>query len=293
MPKIGLSRPYVAEYVNSGTNVLYQNGMRMGRAVEFSTEIETSEGNDFYADNTIAETINGVFTGGSLTMTTAELEAAVSRMILGLKTRDVDVGDVTVKEIVFDEDAQSPNLGFGVIVKEILHGVTSWRAIVLKKVAFNVPGEDVTTQGEEIEWQTQETSATIMRDDTPKHEWQVQAGNLTTEELADKYIRTKLNMPIEDIGAIAVASSAGTATGTTKITVTPAVTEGNHYMYRVGTGLALPYYDQSTGAEEGYTAWDGSADITAATGQQILIVETDENDNAKKAGIAVVTAREA
>ena len=28
--------------------------------------------------------------------------------------------------------------------------------------------------------------------------------------------------------------------------------------------------------------WDGSADITAATGQQILIVETDENDNAKK-----------
>lgn len=293
MPKIGLSRPYVAEYVNSGTNVLYQNGMRMGRAVEFSTEIETSEGNDFYADNTIAETINGVFTGGSLTMTTAELEAAVSRMILGLKTRDVEVGDVTVKEIVFDEDAQSPNLGFGVIVKEILHGVTSWRAIVLKKVAFNVPGEDVTTQGEEIEWQTQETSATIMRDDTPKHEWQVQAGNLTTEELADKYIRTKLNMPIEDIGALAVASSAGTATGTTKITVTPAVTEGNHYMYRVGTGLALPYYDQSTGAEEGYTTWDGSADITAATGQQILIVETDENDNAKKAGIAVVTAREA
>ena len=124
MPKIGLSLPYVAEYVNSGTNVLYQNGMRMGRAVEFSTEIETSEGNDFYADNTIAETINGVFTGGSLTMTTAELEAAVSRMILGLKTRDVEVGDVTVKEIVFDEDAQSPNLGFGVIVKEILHGVT-------------------------------------------------------------------------------------------------------------------------------------------------------------------------
>ena len=293
MPKIGLSRPYVAEYVNSGTNVLYQNGMRMGRAVEFSTEIETSEGNDFYADNTIAETINGVFTGGSLTMTTAELESTVSRMILGLKTRDVEVGDVTVKEIVFDEDAQSPNLGFGVIVKEILHGVTSWRAIVLKKVAFNVPGEDVTTQGEEIEWQTQETSATIMRDDTPKHEWQVQAGNLATEELADKYIRTKLNMPIEDIGAIAVASSAGTAVGSTKITVTPAVTEGNHYMYRVGTGLVLPYYDQSTGAEEGYTAWDGSADITAATGQQILIVETDENDNAKKAGIAVVTAREA
>lgn len=293
MPKIGLSRPYVAEYVNSGTNVLYQNGMRMGRAVEFSTEIETSEGNDFYADNTIAETINGVFTGGSLTMTTAELEAAVSRMILGLKTRDVEVGDVTVKEIVFDEDAQSPNLGFGVIVKEILHGVTSWRAIVLKKVAFNVPGEDVTTQGEEIEWQTQETSATIMRDDTPKHEWQVQAGNLATEELADKYIRTKLNMPIEDIGAIAVASSAGTAVGSTKITVTPAVTEGNHYMYMVGTGLVLPYYDQSTGAEEGYTAWDGSADITAATGQQILIVETDENDNAKKAGIAIVTAREA
>ena len=64
-------------------------------------------------------------------------------------------------------------------------------------------------------------------------------------------------------------------------------------MYMVGTGLTLPYYDQSTGAEEGYTAWDGSADITATTGQQILIVETDENDNAKKAGIAVVTAREA
>lgn len=294
MPKIGLSRPYVAIYVNNSGVITYQNGRRMGRAVELSVEIDDS-GNDngFYADNGLAETLAGIFTGGTLTMTTAELEHAVSKMILGLKTSSITVDGQTITELVFDEDATSPNLGFGVIIKNYVYSQTSWTAVIFKKVAFSVPGEDVTTQGEEVDWQTQETSAKIMRDDSANHQWQVRAENLATEELADKYIRTKLNMSITAIGVLDVMSIAGSAPGKTSIVVTPALSAGNKYMYRLGSNLQMPYYEQSVGEEEGFEAWDGASEITPGEGaQQILVVEATASETAVKAGIAALVVAE-
>ena len=41
-----------------------------------------------------------------------------------------------------------------------------------------------------------------------------------------------------------------------------------------------------------YTTWDGSAAITATTGNEIMLVETDVTGHALKAGTAVITAKE-
>lgn len=91
------------------------------------------------------------------------------------------------------------------------------------------------------------------------------------------------------LGELSVTSEAGTASGDTKITVSPALTTGNSYVYKTAANVTAP----ADGAKctTGYTAWDGEADITATTGNKILIVEVDKDKRAVKAGIATVTSK--
>lgn len=64
MATIGLSKPYYAVYNNASGTVSYSNGAVMGKATEANIEIETSDDNNLYADNAIAET-DRQFTGGT------------------------------------------------------------------------------------------------------------------------------------------------------------------------------------------------------------------------------------
>jgi HK97 family phage major capsid protein len=89
--------------------------------------------------------------------------------------------------------------------------------------------------------------------------------------------------------ALTVTSAAGTASGDTAITVSPSLVSGNSYRYKVGDSLTLPKYDQK--CITGWSVWNGSADITAATGKKIVIVEIDEDGEARGAGMATVTAK--
>ena len=93
----------------------------------------------------------------------------------------------------------------------------------------------------------------------------------------------------DTLGTLTVTSAAGSTTGATKISVTPALTSGNSYKYKVAANPTMPVFDQLI--SQGYTAWDGSADITAATGNKIVIAEVNANGHAVKAGMATVTAK--
>lgn len=196
MATIGLSKPYYAKYSASGNTVSYSEGGLMGKAIEVNIEIEVSEDNNLYADNGVAET-DRTFSNGTLTITTDDLEAAASKAMLGLKEEAVSevsgITDSDVKKLVFDDDQVVPYLGFGVVIKKVKNGVTKWRAVILKKTMFAVPSDAATTQGESIEWQTPELSATIMRDDTEKHCWKEEA-TFTTEAQAETYIKHVLNI---------------------------------------------------------------------------------------------------
>ena len=48
-------------------------------------------------------------------------------------------------------------------------------------------------QGETIEWQVPELTATIMRDDSAKHRWKREA-TFTTEAQAEAYIKNRLSI---------------------------------------------------------------------------------------------------
>ena len=196
MATIGLSKPYYAVYANASGTVSYSGGAVMGKATEANIEIETSEDNNLYADNAIAET-DRQFTGGTLTLSTDDLSQEVSKAILGLTeqalTDITGITDEDVKELIYDDTQVTPYLGIGFIVKKVKNGVTAWRGIVLTKVMFSIPSDAATTQGESIEWQVPELTATIMRDDSATHMWKREA-TFTTEAQAEAYIKDRLDI---------------------------------------------------------------------------------------------------
>lgn len=92
------------------------------------------------------------------------------------------------------------------------------------------------------------------------------------------------------LGTLTVSSVEGTATGDTKVTISPEKTEGNLYKYKVADTDTTVTYGQNV---KNWTAWDGSKDITAETGKKITVVECDAEFRAVKAGSATVTAKSA
>lgn len=107
-----------------------------------------------------------------------------------------------------------------------------------------------------------------------------------------EYIDAIAVITIDDtptLGTLTVNSVAGTATGNTKITVSPAKENANNvYKYKVGTSETAVTYGQNL---RNWTTWDGKADIKAANGQKITVVECDGTYKALNAGSANVTAR--
>ena len=192
MATIGVSKPMYAIYKETAGVVTYSGGGILAKAVEFSASIESASDNNLYADNGIAESDKS-FTGGTLSITTDDMEQAASAAILGITASTLTIGEATVSELVYNDDMEQPNLGFGIIIKRKKNGVEKWRAIVFPKIKFSIPEDAATTQGETIEWQTPELEATIMRDDTAKHAWKREA-TFDIEAKAVAYIEHLLNI---------------------------------------------------------------------------------------------------
>lgn len=294
MATIGLSKPYYAIYNENGGNPTYAEGALIGKATEMTLELEGADANVLYADNGPAESDNQ-FAGGTLTISTDDLLPDPMLAILGLKAEAMDLdGTATTapKWIVYDDDQAIPYVGFGGIIKAKQSGATRWIAVVLTKVQFANPGISAVTQGETIEWQTKELTATVMRDDSTKHTWQMQSTPMNTEADAEAAIKKALGIAGTNptLGVLTVSSAEGTETGETKITVTPPKSNNNHYVYKTGATVDLPA-DYGADVSSGWTAWNGTDDIAAATGNEIGIVEADAGNKAVAAGKTTVTAK--
>ena len=196
MATIGLSKPYYAIYAEAGGVVSYSDGAVMGKATEANISIETTEDNNLYGDNGLAET-DRRFANGTLTLSTTDLSQEVSKAILGLTEQAITgidgVTDTSVKELVYDDAQVTPYLGVGFIIKKKVNGAYKWRGVVLPKIMFSEPEDAATTQGESIEWQTPELTGTIMRDDSATHVWKKEA-TFTTEAQAEAYIKARLGI---------------------------------------------------------------------------------------------------
>ena len=193
MATIGVSKPYYGIYKNTNGVITYTNGGVFAKAVEFSASIASGEENNLYADNAIVETDRS-FTGGTIRVTTDEIPTETSAAILGITPTTITVGaNESVSELVYDDDMDVPDLGFGIIIKKKVKGAYKYRAVFFHKIKFNIPEDAATTQGENIVWQTPTIEGTIMRDDSAKHGWKSEV-TVDTEALAEAYIKQKLGI---------------------------------------------------------------------------------------------------
>lgn len=184
----GFSKPYVALYNASGGGISYSNGQVLARGVEVSIEPDNSNDNKFYADNVEAESAAGTFTGGTLTLTVDGLFISAERFIMGLPEAGED------GFTAYGDNASAPNMGFGCVARYMSGGITSFVPIILVKVKFNQPNVSAKTQEDQIDWQTQELTATIMRGEDTQHTWKYIGAEYATEEEAERVLQNKMGI---------------------------------------------------------------------------------------------------
>ena len=185
----GFSKPYVALYANSNGTNAFTSGQILARGVSVSVEPNTVDDNNFYADNIVAETENGIVSGGTLTLTVDGLDSAARRLIYGLPTAGSDgwVG--------FGNEATHPYCAVGFIYRTMMLGVTAFWPVVFPKCKFNPYSEDMSTQEDQIDWQTLELTAQFMRDDTANQNWKyVSDTSYASETAAEAALKTFLNV---------------------------------------------------------------------------------------------------
>ena len=146
MARVGLSKPFYAEYTYGGTPaaISYSDGANFAKAVELSIEVDDTEPVRLYADNGVAESVSA-FANGTLTLTVDDLTLAETAALLGLTTASSTTpAGTTLADLA---ENVPPMLGFGIVVKKIKNGTAKYLAIVLPKVQFNVPADAAVTQG--------------------------------------------------------------------------------------------------------------------------------------------------
>ncbi len=90
---------------------------------------------------------------------------------------------------------------------------------------------------------------------------------------------------------MSVVSAAGDASGKTDVTVSEAPASGESLVYMTGYGLVIPAQGASL-AGSAWTSWDGSAEISAVTGMEIVVAIKDASGNAAHAGQTTVVAND-
>lgn len=199
MVTTGFSKPYVAKYGTSSgaASNTYTNGMALGRGVNVTVEVDAGDDNNFYADNVIAETAAAQFTTATGTVAVDGLENAAATLILGLPApKSFEVA--TSKSIQlqgYGGVMDPPYVGFAYIRRTMMNGVTSFYPVIHPKVRFAIPSDSAATQEDTIDWQTQELSATILRDDTTASNWKIiTAEGCDTEADAEAVIKKYFNI---------------------------------------------------------------------------------------------------
>lgn len=192
----GFSKPYVALYGNASGTVSYTEGMELARGVEVSIEPEVGDSNPFYANNVEAENVPGTFTGGTVTLTVDGLKIEAEKLIYGLPEPETLSygGEKSAKITTYGDNMQIPYVGIGFIVRYMSDGIESFAPMVLTKSRFQTSSTSAATQEESIEWQTQELTADLMRDDTTNHNWKKVANDVNTEAEAEEILKAMLNI---------------------------------------------------------------------------------------------------
>ena len=271
MAKIGLKH-FVYGLPNADFTA-YTGGRVLG-AIECNLNI-TNNDVKLNVDDGVKESDKS-FSNGTIDINTDDIPDEDKGILFGHKVED--------GEVICNANDVPPEIGFGFYGRISRNNVKSFRAGFLLRVQFSEPSDENSTKGESVEYKTQAVSGSIY---TTKSGDYKREKTFETEEEAIEWLDNMVGYG--KLGTLTVKSEAGSATGKTKITVTPAKQGGHSYKYKAGSSVTDPKYGDV--CTSGYTDWDGTAEITARTSQKILIVEVDADNKAMAAGSTTVTAK--
>lgn len=95
-----------------------------------------------------------------------------------------------------------------------------------------------------------------------------------------------VDIVISEIDKLTLTSAEGSALSKTIITVSPPLEEGDQYRYKLGS-VTMPAKNQDV---SDWTAWDGTSEITADSGDILTMVECTQSNRAVKGGSVEVQA---
>ena len=174
----------------------YTGFQKLARARGFSLDVGTSDDNQYFADDALAETESGAsFSSGTLELTVDGLTGEEEALLFGIDTSSstVQVSEEPVTEVRFGDSLNPPFMGVAGIKRYQLNGVVTYRPIVLPKVQFTLGTDEAETGEDTINWQDQTLNANIMRDDTAEHNWKrMPKDNFATLAEAIAYIEAIL-----------------------------------------------------------------------------------------------------
>lgn len=271
MAYIGLRKPIVGVRKSFG---VYETPYAFGKAIGITVTPSYAEGS-LYADDIQSE-YDKEFISADTTLNTNTIPLMARDSVFGHKMNE--------EEVVFSADDESNYVGVGWISVEKVDGVRSYTGNFMPKVKYTEPEETYATKGENIEYNTPSITGKALAEEEDNH-WKYIKSFKTAQE-ALNYVYGKFGVAM---GELTVQSAEGTEVGKTKVTVTPQKTGENTYAYKIGDSLTKPAYNET--CTSGYTSWDGTAEIEAESGKQILVVEITSEKKAVKAGIATVTSK--
>lgn len=280
MAGFGAAYPYffpVATEPEGARPTYTGKAIQIGRLVKADRNIELASG-QLYADNQLAESVNE-FVSGSVVLETDDMKDEVAAEVYGATVEDgvvhYNVGD------------DPPKGGHGYIKKLMRDKKVLYKAYFYPLVKAILGNDSAATKSNSITFGTTTTTFTVFACESG--EWEA-TKETETEAEALAWLKTQggAKEPEGTLGELTVTSAAGTESGDTAITVTPAKGSGNLYKYKVGATAQPVTYGQNV---QTWQAWDGSADITAAMGQVITVVECGADYKTVAAGSATVTAK--
>lgn len=177
----GFSSPLVAVY-NNGT---YSDGTELARGVNVEVSVTKSDDNIFYADNAAAETVGGAFASGTLTLTVDGLKAATRRLLYSTLPSSEGISS-------YPAAMTGKSVGVGFIARFMENGATSYVGFVVPNVVFDLPSLSAATQEEDINWQTEQLTGTILKD--ANGNWLYETVGSQTEATTLAAIKTLLNI---------------------------------------------------------------------------------------------------
>lgn len=189
----GLSDSYFAPYKPKADNsgeYEYSEGGKFARMVDLDFSITANEV-EAYSDNELEEA-DYSFSSGALKLTVSDLADGVAAKLFNIEQVDAEEEE-GVKENIYNENTTSNDVGFGVVIEKVKEKETSYRAIVLTRVNFKIPGEVASTRGKQVSFQNINLEGTAMRDKSEKHNYKRDA-TFSTKAAAIAYIKRILEI---------------------------------------------------------------------------------------------------